>query len=142
MSHVNIIKALNTRSYPLKQKRTETESSMGSDYKIHSDVVLQQWQMLNHLLSDTTRQVNIDGLHLDISQVICVSRFVNTGFGQKPTLILVTDTAFDYMSVHPHPSLWKPAEMRLSEVLAKEILSTVNIIPCMSLHVPPSRIDR
>lgn len=51
---------------------------MASGYKLHSDTILQQWQTLNRLLSSNGQEVDLDGLHLDIAQVVCVSRFVST----------------------------------------------------------------
>lgn len=51
---------------------------MASGYKLHSDTILQQWQTLNRLLSSNGREVDLDGLHLDIARVVCVSRFVST----------------------------------------------------------------
>ena len=46
--------------------------------KLHSDTVLQQWRALSRMLSSNAREINLDGVHLDIAQVVCVSRFVST----------------------------------------------------------------
>lgn len=51
---------------------------MAAVYKLHSDTILQQWQTLSRLLSSNGRKVDLDGLYLDIAQVVCVSRFVST----------------------------------------------------------------
>ena len=47
-----------------------------SSLRLHSDIVVSQWEKLDRLLNKDIL-ISLDGLNLDVVDVVCVSRLVS-----------------------------------------------------------------